>query len=173
MEIGVFGGSFNPPHYGHLQNANMALGVLDEVWFVPSGGHHPFAKTLAPFQDRLLMTQALIEGEDRLRVSDVENMYSLSYTVDVLRKLAEMYPEHQFHLVMGMDCWLDRHKWKSFDEIERDYTPVVIQRQGYSNAVTCPVGYSSTEIRNAIQNGEDVSMYMPAKVAEKALTLYR
>ncbi len=121
MKVGLFFGSFNPIHIGHLIIANTVRGYTDlnQVWFVVSP-QNPFknAKSLLPEIDRLRMVELAVESNFDLRACNVEfSMPKPSYTVDTLAYLSERYPQHEFSLVMGNDNLLHLHKWKNYRQI--------------------------------------------------------
>ncbi len=118
-KIGLFFGSFNPIHVGHLIIANYMANFteLDEVWFVVSP-QNPFKekKSLGNMYDRLEMVNLAIEGADKLRASDIEfTLPQPSYTIDTLTYLQEKYPNKEFVLIMGEDNLQSLRKWKNAD----------------------------------------------------------
>lgn len=134
-KVGLFFGSFNPVHVGHMIIANfMATQTdMDQVWMVVSP-HNPLKpkKTLARDHDRLHLVRLAIGGNLNLRASDVEfNLPKPSYTIDTLSYLREQYPEKQFCLIMGGDNLGTLHKWKNYGLLLRDYPIYVYQRPSY------------------------------------------
>lgn len=132
MKVGLFFGSFNPIHVGHLIIANTVRGYteLDQVWFVVSP-QNPFksARSLLPDVDRLRMVELAIEDNFDLRVSNVEfSMPRPSYTADTLAYLSDRYPSHDFSLILGSDNLHHFHKWKNFREILQHYGLIVYPR---------------------------------------------
>lgn len=132
MKIGLFFGSFNPIHTGHLIIANSILENqnLDEVWFVVSP-HSPFKKkaSLAPDYDRLHLVNIAIEDNPKLRSSNIEfSLPKPSYTSDTLIFLREKYPNHSFSLIMGSDNIKSFHKWKNAEFLAKEYPIIVYQR---------------------------------------------
>src|SRR5690606_41803589 len=127
--VGLFFGSFNPIHIGHLIIANYMVNYtdLDQIWFVISP-QNPFKKkqSLGNMYDRLEMVNLAIEGEDKLRASDIEfGLPQPSYTIDTLAHLGERYPQKEFVLIMGEDNLQNLEKWKNADIILRDYKIMV------------------------------------------------
>ena len=181
MKIGLFFGSFNPIHTGHLIIANyMAnLTVLDEVWFVVSP-HNPFKekKSLGNMYDRLEMVNLALEDAERLRASDIEfKLPQPSYTIDTLTHLAEKYPRHEFALIMGEDNLVGLHKWKNADIILRDYKIIVYPRIGHDAGElrnhpsvtmtdTPMMELSSSFLRQAVQEKKSIKFYTPDKVID-------
>lgn len=183
MKIGLFFGTFNPIHVGHLIIANyMADNAdLDQVWLVVSP-QNPLKdkKTLLSEYHRLALVQVAVEDNDKLRVSDIEfKLPKPSYTVTTLAYLKEKYPQHQFALIMGEDNLRTFHKWKNHEEILRNHKLYIYPRAmtapqetdflsinkdedvlSHENIVLCnevPVmKISSSFIRAAIKEGKDV-----------------
>lgn len=177
MQIGVYGGSFNPPHVGHAMVAAWLLWTeqVDEVWLLPSHAH-PFAKDLAPFPRRVELCRALARMiGPRVRVSTVEaELPPPSYTVNVLARLSADHPEHRFRLVLGADNLPDLPKWKDWERIAERWTPLVVGRQGWpgpEGTVAFP-DVSSTEVRRRIQAGEPITHLVPGPVRELLQGLY-
>jgi len=180
-KVGLFFGSFNPIHIGHLIIANYIANFtdLEEVWFVVSP-HNPFKekKTLGNMYDRLEMVNLAIQGHHSLRASDIEfKLPQPSYTIDTLAHLAEKYPTKDFSLIMGEDNLVGLPKWKNADIILRDYKIVVYPRPGYDAgelrnhpAVTMtdtPVmELSSTFIRQAIADKKSIAFFTPDSVID-------
>jgi len=180
-KVGLFFGSFNPVHIGHLIIANYMAHFtdLEEVWFVVSP-QNPFKekKSLGNMYDRLEMVNLAIENSDKLRTSDIEfHLPQPSYTIDTLIHLSEKYPNNEFVLIMGEDNLAGLHKWKNADILLRDYKIIVYPRPGYDGgdlkqhpSVTLtdtPVmELSSTFLRKAIKDGKNIQFFTPEKVLE-------
>jgi len=181
MKTGLFFGSFNPIHIGHLAIANYMVEFtdLDKVWFVVSP-HNPLKQksTLLPDHHRLQMVRLAIEYDNRFKASNIEfSLPQPSYTVDTLTYLEEQYPGHEFVLIMGSDGLKTFHKWKNYKEIIANYPRYVYPRPGTGpellnnlengNVVHAPLmEISSTFIREAIANGKDIKYFLPEKVWE-------
>lgn len=138
MKIGLFFGSFNPIHVGHLIIAESALntGKLDRIWFVVSP-QNPFKKksSLLGEYDRFRMVEMAIESHPDMSASNVEFMLSKpSFTVDTLLHLREKYPSYDFSLIMGEDNLDHLHKWKNFEAILNNYTIHCYPRIGSTGA---------------------------------------
>ena len=132
---GLFFGSFNPVHIGHMIIANyMATQTnLQEIWMVVSP-QNPFKSksSLANNFDRLHMVQAAIGENDKIRASNIEfELPQPSYTIDTLIYLKEKYPDRQFALIMGGDNLASLKKWKNYEILLRDYPIYVYRRPGY------------------------------------------
>jgi nicotinate-nucleotide adenylyltransferase len=182
-KIGLYFGSFNPVHIGHIAIAGYMIEFtdLDQVWFVVSP-HNPLKKkeTLLPDQQRLHMVRLAIGDNLKLRASDIEFRLPVpSYTIDTLAYLQEKYPGRKFSVVMGLDNLYTLYKWKNPDALIRNYSIYVYPRPfvrrpvspAFENIlsiadvhrVDAPVmEISSTFIRNGIKEGKDMSYYVPA-----------
>jgi nicotinate-nucleotide adenylyltransferase len=175
--IGVFSGSFNPVHAGHLILANYVCEFtdMDEVWFVVSP-QNPLKKAddLLPESTRLEMVRLALEEFGRMRASDVEfGMPRPSYTADTLAKLSAEHPGKEFSLIVGGDNWSRFSRWKEHERLLRDYQVLVYPRLGAGAApdresvrlMDAPVvEISSTFIRESIRNGKNVRAFLPSKV---------
>ncbi|MDY0101665.1 MAG: nicotinate (nicotinamide) nucleotide adenylyltransferase [Lentimicrobium sp.] len=178
---GLFFGSFNPIHNGHLCIAEYMIEFagLQEVWFIVSP-HNPLKEksTLLSDQYRLEMVEAAIEGDDRFRVLDIEfRMPRPSYTIDTLTRLSEKHPERQFVLIAGTDVLPTFHKWKNYEQLLKQYQLMIYPRHKDENPdllshpavklVDAPrVEISASFIRNAIKDGKSMRYFLPEKVWE-------
>lgn len=171
MKIGIYSGSFNPVHEGHIALCDYLVqeGVVDEVWLIRSP-LNPLkaasANTLAPDEDRQKMLELAIEGHRGLKVCCIEDtLPKPNYTVNTLQALQKLFPGEEFHLIVGMDNWLIFDKWRAYDTILTDFHLIVYPRPGYVQEtpealteltanvrmVDAPrFDISSTEIRDAI-----------------------
>lgn len=182
MKVGLFFGSFNPIHVGHLVLANYMLEFtdLEKVWFVISP-HNPLKQksSLLHEHHRLQLVQIAIENNNRLKASDVEfKLPQPSYTVNTLAHLQEKYPDHRFALIMGADNLVSFHKWKNYEAILEHYELYVYPRQDsfpdtvlsthpHVKLIPAPrIEISSTMIRQAIKDKKDVRYFLPAEVWE-------
>jgi nicotinate-nucleotide adenylyltransferase len=134
-KIGLFFGSFNPIHVGHLIIANYMAEqtALEEVWLVVTP-QNPLKqkRTLANNYDRLHLVNLSIEKNPKLKASSIEfNLPQPSYTIDTLTYLREKYPEDEFTLIMGGDNLRTLHKWKNYELLLRDYQIFVYSRPEY------------------------------------------
>ena len=172
MRIGILGGTFDPPHVGHLGAAIRVLdsGLTDEVWFVPCLAHR-FGKAPAPFEDRLAMCELLIEGHKGLRVTDVEaSINRPGYTIDLVRRLMHDFPEHTFRLIAGTDIYHQKDLWHQYDEIARLAPPIYVRRIGEppipEPVLPAPPEISSHRLRDVLAAGGDPTEDMPERVIE-------
>lgn len=190
-QIGVFSGSFNPIHMGHLMLANYITEFthIDEIWFVVTP-HNPLkvVSNLAEEETRLKMCQLAVEDFPKLKVSEIEfSMPKPSFTVDTLDKLKNEYPELCFTLIIGADNWNEFHLWKEYKRIREENEILIYPRleeeliieTPFSNnvkSVDAPIlQISSTFIRTSIRKDKDIRAFLPNKVHEYIEThkLYR
>lgn len=179
-KIGVFGGSFNPVHKGHIAMAHELLKKehLDEIWFVVSP-LNPFktaAADLLADDLRLEMTRKALADEPRLKASDYEfHLSKPSYTWDTLQHLSMDYPDDQFTLIIGADNWSAWDRWCHADDILKHYEVVIYPRKGHSVEVaSLPEGVSlasmrlyemsSSEIRKRVQEGLSIIDLVPENI---------
>ncbi len=186
MKTGLFFGSFNPVHIGHLAIADycMEFTGLDELWFVISP-HNPLKpkKSLLPDQDRYDLMELAIGDDHRFRISDIEfRMPRPSYTIDTLTCLSVKHPGRQFYLIMGSDVLSSFDKWKNYREIIRHYRRLIIPRPGTGDLpglgkenaelVSAPLmEISSSFIRKAIRDKKDIRHFLPPGVYDHILKM--
>ena len=180
-EIALLGGSFNPPHVGHAMAAWWALATqgVREVWLLPSY-RHPFGKALAPFEDRVEMCRRAVAAIRGAHVctaeAELRDDPHCGRTARTLEHLRAKHPDLDFALVVGADILPDTPKWWRWDRVQALARVVVVGRQGYAGGEGPALpAVSSTEIRDRLARGEDVSALVPRRVAEYALErgLYR
>ena len=179
MKVGLFFGSFNPIHIGHMAMANYfaEFTELEKIWLVISP-QSPFKtkKNLLAEHHRYYMVQLALEDDSQISPMDIEfHLPKPSYTIDTLTYLSEKYPQHGFNLILGSDNLSYLHKWKNFHELIRQYPIYVYPRpevdpSEYTDCyefkiVNAPlIEISSSFIRNAIKSGKDVRYFVPEKV---------
>jgi len=190
MKIGLFFGSFNPIHIGHLIIGNHIAEStdLDQVWFVVSP-HNPLKQksTLLKDRDRLHLVNLAIGDNPKLKVSDIEfGLPQPSYTIDTLAYISEKHPNHQFSLIMGGDNLGSFHKWKNYEVILEHYSIFVYKRSGHTTSsigkhknitvLDVPLlDVSASFIRNSIKAGRSVQYLLPDAVLKYVdeMNLYR
>lgn len=181
ITTGIFGGSFNPIHNGHISLARQILkeGGLDEIWFVVSP-QNPLksADTLADDDYRLSLVRKALEGEPSLVASDYEfHMPRPSYMYDTLMAMRRDYPDRDFVLLIGGDNWTMFNRWYRWEDILHNFRIIIYPRQGsYIDISTLPANVrlvetelyniSSTEIRDKISKGEDITHLVPEAIAK-------
>ena len=180
MKTGLFFGSFNPVHIGHMIIANHMIQYTDlkEVWMVVSP-HNPLKSkaSLAKDSDRLHLVQLAIDDNPHIKASNIE--FSLpvpSYTIDTLFHLQEKYPKREFCLIMGGDNVESLPKWKNYELLLQNYDIYVYERPGYNTTLAednprikivkdVPMmDISATFIRNAIRDKKSIQYLVPEKV---------
>ncbi len=181
MNIGLFGGSFNPIHNGHvwLAKALLLQAGLDEVWFMVSP-QNPLKQNRQLLDDsqRLRLVQLALDGEPRLRPCDYEfHLPKPSYTWNTLQSLKKDFPGHRFTLLIGGDNWQLFDQWYRYEDLLREYPIVVYPRQdanpddmqtAFPNVtfVKVPlINISSTMIRERLRQGKSVRGLVPGHVA--------
>jgi nicotinate-nucleotide adenylyltransferase len=182
MKIGLFFGSFNPIHQGHLIIANHILNETDiqKIWFVVSP-QNPFKTEhkLLDEYNRLHLVRLAVEDDNRLRASDIEfRLPRPSYTAHTMVHLKDKFPNHIFTIIMGSDSYQNLHKWKNVETIINHYPVCVYKRPGYEvinkkisivpMVTEAPlIQISATEIRKMIQEKKSIRYLVPDKVREE------
>jgi nicotinate-nucleotide adenylyltransferase len=186
-KTGLFFGSFNPIHIGHMIIANYMLNFtdLDDVWMVISP-HNPLKdkKSLLADHHRYAMVQIAVEDNPGIRASNIEfKLPKPSYTIDTLVRLEEKYPETRFVLIAGSDIFPTFHKWKNYEILLKHYQIYVYKRPGYDagpyeglphiTLFDAPLmQISSSFIRKAIAEGRDIRYFVPEKVYEYIMEMH-
>lgn len=188
MRTGIFGGSFNPIHNGHIALARqiLRLASLDEIWFMVSP-LNPFkrdATNLLADRDRFELARKALSGSDKMKASDYEfHLPKPSYTWNTLQHLSSDYPDRQFVLAIGADNWLAFDRWSHAEDILAHYPVVVYPREGSpvdashlpSTVTLLTTGLypvSSTEIRQKVSQGLDIHGLVPDNIVEDVVRLY-
>ena len=181
LKIGLYFGTYNPVHIGHLAIANYMVEYtgIDQLWFVVSP-HNPHKKKTNLLDDyqRLEMVHRAVDYDSRFRVSNIEfTLPKPSYTVDTLAYLKDKFPLHEFKILMGSDNLENLHKWKNYEIIIENYGIIVYPRPGFDKTKYTPhpnilltdaplMDISSTFIRKAIRQGKNMRHYLPCKTWE-------
>jgi len=181
MNIGLYFGSFNPIHIGHLIIANHVLNEtsINKIWFIVSP-QNPFkeSKTLLNEFDRLHLVRLATQDDNRIKCSDIEfNLPKPSYTSNTLAFLSEKYSEHQFSIIMGSDSYQNLDKWKNYETIINNYPVYVYKREGHEikktfdkEAVTLNapiIQISASQIREHIRSAKSIRYLVPEIVREE------
>lgn len=179
MKIGLYFGSFNPIHTGHLIIAShiYEYAGLQQLWFVvsPQNPLKP-ANGLLNEYHRLHLVQTAVNDDPRFRVTDVEfKLPKPSYTIDTLTYLSEKYPQYQFLVIMGSDSFQNISKWKNHELLLRNYSVIVYPRPGFEmessgniQVVAAPlIEISATNIRKLVREGKSVRYLLPDNVREE------
>ena len=179
-EIGIFSGSFNPIHNGHLIMANYMceFTTLDEVWLIVTP-HNPLKNRtdMLDEQVRLKMVELAVEKYNNIKASDLElHIKRPSFTINTLEKLSHEHPECNFSLIIGADNWSFFDKWKDYNKIIDNYKILIYPRheveviipeslQKTIKLVSAPIiEISSTFIRHSIKEGKNVRAFLPQEV---------
>lgn len=184
MKIGIFGGSFNPPHRMHKYIADEILNkhIVDKIFYVPTGSKYKYKNNLAPDKARYEMVKLMISKDKRLEISDYELKNKVVYTCETLAYFKKIYPNDEIYFICGTDNLSYLDKWKNGEEILKNYKILVVNRSGNDtgdllekfseykdNIIVAPVNLrdlSSTEIRMIIQKGnyEELKNYLDEDV---------
>ena len=187
-KIGIYSGSFNPVHIGHLALANYLCEFegVDEVWFLVTP-HNPLKEQGELMDDglRLRLVQLAVEGYPRFRASDFEfHLPRPSYSIHTLEALRRSYPETEFTLIIGSDNWLCFDRWFEAKRIVSEFGLLIYPRPGFEvdetmlpphvRMVHAPcIEVSSTFVRQALRQGKDVRFFLPAKVYDEVNMLFK
>jgi nicotinate-nucleotide adenylyltransferase len=181
MKIGLLGGSFNPVHNGHLALAQAALQKLqlEQIWFVPSQ-NNPLKtnedKLSYPFRCELL--QAALQNYPNFKISYADNTGNKpSYTDQLIKKLQQKYPQHQFYFIIGCDILPELPQWHNWQWLQKNVCFAVANRPGYKQKTELegnftffnmpPTAVSASQIRQKLKKGENLAGLVPKAVAEK------
>jgi len=181
MNIGLYFGSFNPIHTGHLIIANHVIehSDLDKIWFVVSP-HNPLKEShsLLNEYDRLHLVELAIKNNNKFRASNVEfHLPKPSYTIDTLTYLSEKFPLEKFSVIMGSDSFQNLPRWKNYEKILEFYNIIVFERPGFpvsKEAIAANVEVlkaplleiSSTHIRSQLKENRSIRYLVPDEVMQ-------
>ena len=178
--VAVYGGSFDPPHIGHVLSVAWTLSAadIDEVWIIPTWKHAFDKEHGASFEERMTMCELAFAPFRGIQISDVERrLGGTSRTLETLQALEAEQPDAVFRLLIGADVLATTDRWHRWDEVVRIAPPLVIGRHGYPVPEGCPISIpnvNSTDIRSGLHHGGDVSGILPRAVIEhiRASELY-
>lgn len=167
--VGLFGGSFNPPHVGHTKICHWLFdeNLIDELWVIPCF-IHPFGKDLLPFEDRVIMSRlAFYKLDHEIRVLDVEReLGGTSYTLRTIEHLKEKEPKADFYLITGEDVGNQSEAWRDFDKI-KELVKVIEVPRGKNSPIP---DISSTEVRRRLAAGEPFASLVETEIAVYLVT---
>lgn len=176
MRIGLFGGTFDPIHHGHLIQARDALEqiAMDRLIFIPAAisPHKLFASTAATGEARLAMVQAAIQGEPRFEASDLElRREGPSYAIDTAETFLRSYPEAQLFYLIGQDNLAELHTWREIERLKTLVQFVILPRgkmaeNGYQSVKARHFDISATEIRRRVARGQSIQYLVPDAVRD-------
>ena len=189
IRTGIYGGSFNPIHKGHIALARQMLdkGLMDEVWFVVSP-QNPLKQSnsdLLADEKRLELARLALKNEQGMVAQDFEfHLPKPSYTWNTLQAMSAQFPDRQFILIIGADNWNLFPRWYHYQDILDHYSLVIYPREGTDiDASTLPENVklldaqlhkvSSTQIRQRIKEGKSVRNLIPKAILSKALEYYK
>lgn len=176
MKIGIYGGSFNPIHNGHIFIAKYVTKALklDKLLIIPVGIPSHRENTLVDGEVRIKMCKEAFKNEKKIEVLDIEiKSKKLCYTYDTLLKIRELYKNSEIYEIVGGDSAENFTSWKNYEEILKLSKIVIFKRKGYKSNLpkekvieieTSYLPYSSTEIRNKIKNGKRIDEDVPKEV---------
>jgi len=184
LKLGIYGGTFNPVHMGHLINAEIIRNdfTLDKILFVPS--KHPVHKELSyrtSAEDRYEMLKLSIDGMDGLEISRIElDSVGDSYTIYTVEKLLESFPLDSIHLIIGMDSFNEIRTWREYEKLLKKVYIIVMNRPGFERdqhvlpegsyriefADNPMIGISSSLIRERVRSGKSIRFMTPAPVVK-------
>jgi len=162
--VAILGGSFNPPHLGHMFVCQyiLATGRADEVWLTPVY-RHAFEKKLLKFSTRMNMCTAIASefASDKVQLDIMETntlIKGVNRTLHTMKVLVNEYPEHKFSFIIGSDVLKEKEQWHDFDKIEKLVDIIVVERETYEylgNSISIP-NISSSDIRLRVAEGRDI-----------------
>ncbi len=187
MNIGLFGGSFNPIHNGHLAVAKSVFKKidLDQIWFIPCG-NHPLKdnEKLLSFSKRVLLIEKSIAIYPHFKISHLDADSEIpNFTDEMIIKARKKYHENKFFLIVGYDILPEFSKWHNFKWLGKNVHFIIVNRLNHQNYKPTeikhftiidmkPVDISSTQIRNLIKNNEDISHLIPPNICKLTQQFY-
>ncbi|MGL4909710.1 MAG: nicotinate-nucleotide adenylyltransferase [Cetobacterium sp.] len=178
MKIGIYGGSFNPIHNGHISIARLVVEKLklDKLLIIPVGVPSHRENRLIDGKIRLKMCEIAFEKDKKIEVSDLEiDSEKLSYTYDTLLKIIKKYPNSEYYEILGEDSWAYFDKWKNYEKILELSKVVVLARDGHKGDLNHKnliemnnslLNYSSSEVRCALLENKNIDKMLPKELCE-------
>jgi nicotinate-nucleotide adenylyltransferase len=165
MKIALFGGSFDPPHLGHVLAACYAhvVGEVDEVWVLPVA-RHAYAKPISPWAQRWALCEAAFARLPFVRLRDDELRNADGFTFDLVTTLSAAHPDHRWFLVGGTDTARDLPRWHRGDELKQLVEVIAVPRAGYDEHGACLPAISSSLVRERLHRGSAVADLVPPAV---------
>ncbi|MEM8609514.1 MAG: nicotinate (nicotinamide) nucleotide adenylyltransferase [Myxococcota bacterium] len=179
--VAMYGGSFDPPHLGHVLSVSWVLASadIDEVWVIPTW-KHPFEKAHgASFEARVAMCELAFAQFEHAEVSTIEQtLGGTSHTLTTIESLQHSNPDTEFRLLVGADVLPEAPKWHRWDDIVKAAPPIVIGREGYPQPEGCPItipNVSSTDARGSLRQNDPIEGWVPRSVVDyiRAHALYQ
>ncbi|MBW2276507.1 MAG: nicotinate-nicotinamide nucleotide adenylyltransferase [Deltaproteobacteria bacterium] len=172
MIVGILGGTFDPPHIGHLGAARAARDstLVEEVWLVPCV-RHAFGKVPATFEHRMTMCALLVAGHEGIEVSDAEaRLAEPGKTLELILGLKREDPDQIYRLIAGADIYHQRHLWHRYDEVAKLAPPIYVGREGVDPidqpTLPAPPGVSSSQIREQLERREQPAHGIPVSILD-------
>jgi len=166
MRIALFGGSFDPPHLGHVLCAAyaFAVGRVDRLWVLPAA-EHPYGKPISPWEQRWRLCQAAFAGLGFVEIKEDELRNPGGYTVNLVEALRTRFPDHRWLLVGGTDTARDLVNWHRGADLAALVEVIAVPRQGYDNGHPAALpAISSSQVRERLKRSEPVADLLPAAV---------
>ncbi len=170
--VALYGGSFDPPHLGHVLAVAWALSAadIDEVWVIPTWKHAFGKEHGADFETRMTMCELAFAPFRGVRILDIErDLGGVSRTLETLNALQAERPDVRFRLMIGADLLQTIDRWHRWDDIAKIAPPLVVGREGYPKPEGCGIAIpnvSSTDVRNALDHQRDLRDLVPSAVVE-------
>lgn len=170
--IAIYGGSFDPPHLGHVLSIAWTLSAadIDAIWIIPTWKHAFNKAHGASFEERMSMCELAFSFFRNVEISDIERrLGGVSRTLDTLHALTAEHPDASFRLLVGSDVLPTTDRWHRWAEVVRIAPPLVVGRQDYPNPEGCPISIpnvNSTDIRSDLASARDITGLVPITVIE-------
>jgi len=172
LRVAVYGGSFDPPHLGHILSIAWALSAadVDEIWVIPTWEHAFDKAHRAPFAARMRMCELALAPFRDVKLLDIEKrLGGVSRTLDTLEALESANPDADFRLLIGADVLLETNRWHRWESVVGIAPPLVVGREGYPLPEGCPISIpnvSSTEVRRTLDRDGDLTGLVPSAVVD-------